>query len=146
MKKKRHAEILTIIKEYEIENQEVLQEKLRERGFDVTQATISRDINELRLEKVISENGNSCYAKPFQVHSRHGENIFQQSVVAVDYALNTVCIKCHSGLANAACATFDLMTFDGVVGTIAGDDTMFVLTRTEKDAKDLCEKLLRIIS
>ena len=145
MKKKRQSEILTIIKEFEVENQDTLQSILRERGFDVTQATISRDINELHLEKSLNENGVNCYCKAHKVNSAQFSTIFQQAVVSIDYAMNTVCVKCHSGLANAACATFDLMNLDYVVGTIAGDDTIFILVRTEKDAKDLTEKLKKML-
>ena len=145
MKKKRQAEILTIIKEFEVENQDTLQSILRERGFDVTQATISRDINELHLQKSFNENGVNCYCKAHKVNSAQFSTIFQQAVVSIDYAMNTVCVKCHSGLANAACATFDLMNLDYVVGTIAGDDTIFILVRTEKDAKDLTEKLKKML-
>ncbi len=146
MKKKRHEEILSIIDRYEIENQEMLQEELKKRGYNVTQATISRDINELRLEKVLSDNGINCYVRPAGYGMRHTENIFQQSVISTDYAMNTVCLKCKPGLASAACATFDVMPFEGVVGTIAGDDTIFILMRTEKDAKSLCIRLNEIIS
>ncbi len=145
MKKKRQAEILSIIKEFEVENQDVLQSILRERGFDVTQATISRDINELRLEKAINENGVNCYCKAHKINDARFSTIFQQAVISIDYAINTVCVKCHSGLANAACATFDLMNLDYVVGTIAGDDTIFILVRTENDARDLTEKLKKML-
>ncbi len=137
MKRQRQAEILAIISEYEIENQEILREKLSERGYKVTQATVSRDINELSLEKALSENGVSCYMRARSANKRHFENIFSQSVTRIDSAGNIVCVKCHSGLANAACATFDSMNMEGVVGTISGDDTIFILARTENDAKKL---------
>lgn len=139
MKKKRQAEILSIIRESPIENQDMLIKALSERGYSVTQATVSRDINELNLEKNINEDGINCYAKVSD-SSRFG-NIFQQSVIKVNYAMNIVCLKCHSGLANAACAAFDGMNPNYVIGTIAGDDTVFILMRTENDARELCEKL-----
>ena len=72
MKQKRQAEILSIIAEYEIENQEILRDELRKRGYNVTQATVSRDINELNLEKALSENGVSCYMKLYLMHSESG--------------------------------------------------------------------------
>lgn len=145
MKKKRQAEILSIISEYEIENQEVLQNLLKERGFNVTQATISRDINELNLEKNISNTGVNCYMRAHRATGIHFENIFRQAVVSIDYAGNIVCVKCRSGLANAACATLDALNIDYVVGTIAGDDTFFILVRTENDARTLINYLKKML-
>lgn len=145
MKRKRQSEILSIIAEYEVENQETLKQLLEQRGYSVTQATVSRDINELNLEKAVSKNGVSCYMKAQNANNVHFENIFQQSVVKIDFAGNIVCVKCHSGLANAACATLDSMNLDYVVGTISGDDTFFILVRTENDAKNLSAYLKKII-
>lgn len=145
MKKKRQTEILSIISEYEIENQDDLREMLGKRGYNVTQATISRDINELNLEKAISNNGVNCYMKAQRATGVHFENIFHQSVIKIDSAGNIVCVKCRSGLANAACATLDAMNIDYVVGTIAGDDTFFILVRTENDAKTLINYLKKML-
>lgn len=146
MKKKRQAEILSIIVEYEIENQEILREHLQKRGYNVTQATVSRDINELNLEKNISaETGVSCYMKAHRANSIHFENIFRQSVIKIDFAGNIVCVKCRSGLANAACATLDSMNIDYVIGTISGDDTFFILVKTENDAKTLTGYLKKML-
>ncbi len=145
MKKKRQAEILSIIAENEVENQEILRNILIERGYNVTQATISRDINELNLEKAISNSGVSCYMKAHRASGVHFENIFKQSVIRIDSAGNIVCVKCRSGLANAACATLDSMNIDYVVGTIAGDDTFFILVRTENDAKTLISYLKKML-
>jgi transcriptional regulator of arginine metabolism len=145
MKKKRQAEILSIIREQEIENQETLQKLLRLRGFSVTQATISRDINELGIEKAVSENGVNCYMQPAKVQGIRFESIFTQAVTNIDYAMNIVCVKCHPGLANAACASFDLMRHDNVVGTISGDDTFFVLMRSELDARELASRLRKML-
>ena len=139
MKKKRQNEILSIIKEQAIENQMMLMEELAKRGYNVTQATVSRDINELRLEKGINSEGINCYTQV--TDEKNFDNIFHQSILSVDYAMNIVCLKCRAGLANAACATFDIMNPDSVVGTIAGDDTVFILVRNEAEAKALCEKL-----
>lgn len=137
MKKQRQAEILAIIAEEEIENQEMLLSRLRARGFQATQATVSRDINELNLEKAVSENGVSCYMRANRASGVHFENIFRQSVVSIDYAGNILCVKCRSGLANGACIMLESMNLEGVVGTIAGDDTFFVLVRTETDARNI---------
>ena len=143
MKKRRQAEILSIINEQSIENQEMLIKALAQRGYKVTQATVSRDINELNIEKNINADGINCYSQESRSIKKF-DTIFQQAIISVDYAMNIVCMKCHSGLANAACATFDIMNPEYVVGTIAGDDTVFILVRTEADAKALCEKLKKM--
>jgi transcriptional regulator of arginine metabolism len=144
MRKKRLGAILAIIRESEIENQEVLLGELKKRGFEVTQATVSRDIKELGLEK-ISENGMSRYVRESAARNPASADIFKQAVTNIDYALNTVVLKCYPGWAGGACSAFDRLNFPHIVGTIAGDDTVFVLTRTEKDAKELHEKLLGIM-
>ncbi len=141
IKRQRHEEILEIISEYEIENQEMLRRILNKRGYKVTQATVSRDINELALEKAMTDSGVSCYMRARNANKRHFGNIFTQSVKKIDCAGNIVCVKCHSGLANAVCATFDTIAPDNVVGTISGDDTIFILARTENDAKKLVSVL-----
>lgn len=139
MKKRRHAKILEIISCFDIETQEELQAKLRESGFEVTQATISRDIKELRLVKELSENGRYVYStgkkSAFDDVTSRANGIFSESIISVDSALNTVCIKCFPGMAGAACAAIDSMNWAGVLGTIAGDDTIFVLCRTENSAQ-----------
>lgn len=145
MKKKRQAEILRIISTNEVETQEMLLSLLHERGYEVTQATVSRDINELNIEKSVSANGVNCYAKAEKVHSVRFHNIISEAVVSIDFAMNIVSIKCHSGLANAACAGLDMMNLSYVVGTIAGDDTIFVLTRTESDARMLSRHLKEML-
>ena len=145
MKKKRQAEILRIISTNEVETQEMLLSLLRERGYEVTQATVSRDINELNIEKSVSANGVNCYAKAEKVHSVRFHNIISEAVVSIDFAMNIVSIKCHSGLANADCAGLDMMNLSYVVGTIAGDDTIFVLTRTESDARMLSRHLKEML-
>ena len=140
MKKRRQAKILDIIKNFNIETQEELQERLRESGFEVTQATISRDIKELRLVKELSDNGRYIYSSGKKstndsVSSR-AAGIFADSVISVDYAINIVCIKCFSGMASAACAAIDSMQWNDVLGTVAGDDTIFVLCKTENAARN----------
>lgn len=145
MKKRRQAKILDIIKNHNVETQEELQELLKASGFEVTQATISRDIKELRLVKELAENGRYVYSSGKKntndSASVRAAGIFADSVVSVDYAINTVCIKCFSGMAGAACAAIDLMHWDNVLGTIAGDDTIFVLCRTENDARNFTSAL-----
>lgn len=138
MKKKRHEMILTLIKENIISTQEDLLSMLCSYGFDVTQATVSRDIKELGLIKK-QKDGVSKYSIGIDTKSSNETklySIFSQSVISVDYAVNTSVIKCYSGTANAAAAAIDSMNLKEVVGTLAGDDTLFVLCRTESDAKD----------
>ena len=133
MKRKRHALILELIQQYEITTQDELLAKLRENGFEVTQATVSRDIKELRLVKAMSPSGQYRYmagAAQGDEYLAKFYTIFSGSVISVDYAGNTCVVKCYAGMAQAACAAIDAMHFEGIVGTLAGDDTIFVLCRT----------------
>lgn len=150
MKAKRHAKILELISEYEIDTQEELLKLLKEQGFDVTQATVSRDIKELRLVKTLSRDGHYRYITgtkqasndmAFKFHS-----IFSESVNSVDCAGNIVVVKCYTGMANAACAALDSIHWNGVVGTLAGDDTIFVLIRNEQRAVELMGELKSLLN
>ena len=149
MKKKRLKKILELIKKYDIENQDVLMKMLQKEGFNVTQATISRDIKELDLIKVVSDFGGYKY-----VERDNGEkenmskfiSIFRDSVIGVDYAGNMLVLKSYSGMANAACAAIDSMSWDGVLGTIAGDDTIFAVCRNEKAAEEMSEEIDKMIN
>lgn len=150
MKKRRHAKILEIINNMDIETQEELQSRLLGSGYDVTQATISRDIRELRLVKELSEKGRYIYTTgkktSMDIIKRSG-GIFGESIISVEYAVNTVCIKCFPGMAVAVCTAIDSMEWNGVVGTISGDDTIFVLCKTEDYAKMFTltmEKILNV--
>lgn len=148
MKKRRQAKILEIISSNDIETQEQLQSMLLGIGYEVTQATISRDIKELRLVKELSSNGRYVYStgqKNNDSITKRTGGIFNESIIRIDYALNTVVIKCFTGMANAACATIDSMNLDEIVGTIAGDDTIFILCRSEETAKIFTSKLRNIL-
>lgn len=148
MKKRRQAKILEIISSNDIETQEQLQSMLLGSGYEVTQATISRDIKELRLVKELSSNGRYVYStgqKNNDSITKRTGGIFNESIIHIDYALNTVVIKCFTGMANAACATIDSMNLDEIVGTIAGDDTIFILCRSEETAKIFTSKLRNIL-
>ena len=148
MKKKRLEKILQLIKQYDVENQEVLLKLLNKEGFNVTQATISRDIKELDLVKVVSGYGGYKYVERDK-HSKTNAgkyiSIFRESVIGIDYANNLVVIKSHNGMANAACAAVDTMNFNDVLGTIAGDDTIFVACKSETAARDLCAQIGKLI-
>jgi transcriptional regulator of arginine metabolism len=147
MRKKRLSEILTIIRENEIENQDMLLGLLKKRGYEVTQATVSRDISYLRLEKDVSAAGVNRYVERGSGGGAliNEKKLFTQAVRRVDYAMNTVVLKCEPGWAGAVCAAFEKMNYPLSVGTIAGDDTVFILMRTENDAKALFTELLDLM-
>ncbi len=148
MKKERQARILELIAKHPIETQEDLQFRLQSLGFDVTQATVSRDIKELRIVKMLDSNGVYRYATSNtgnkSANVKHRE-IFSHSCISVVYAMNDVVIKCHAGMAQGACACLDLMNCKNVLGTLAGDDTIFVITKSEADAKELTDMLSELI-
>ncbi len=150
MKNKRQEAIVRLVSEQPVETQEALCELLMREGFAVTQATVSRDIRQLALIKV-QEGGRVRYSVPAlkkEVMSESGGLIFKmisESVRSVDYAMNTVVVKCNAGMAQAICAKLDSTELHNVVGTIAGDDTIFILMRTERDAERLVRELGNII-
>ncbi len=147
MKNKRHNLILKLVSENNISTQEDLQKILAENNCDVTQATVSRDIKELALIKTCVASGNYKYAVPVLKRNYIDQKdsmilkLLSDAVVSVDYAVNTVVVKCHTGMAQAVCAKLDNADLENIVGTIAGDDTIFMLMRTEKDASRLVKEL-----
>ncbi|MGN0457654.1 MAG: arginine repressor [Eubacterium sp.] len=148
MKKRRQAKIIELISQNDIETQEELQEMLGEYGYEVTQATISRDIKELRLVKDLSAKGRYIYStgkKNVENVTHRAGGIFSETIISIDYALNTVVIKCFTGMANAACAAIDSMNLEEILGTIAGDDTIFILCRSEEIAKMFTIKLRKML-
>ena len=149
MKKRRQAKILEIISLFNVETQEELQSYLKDSGFEITLATISRDIKELRLVKVLSDEGRYIYSKnksEISEEEKRTNSIFIESIQSIDYAMNTVVVRCFSGMANAACAAIDAMEWSGVVGTLAGDDTIFVLCRNEEQAVLFAHSLEKIVN
>ncbi|HIV03338.1 MAG TPA: hypothetical protein IAC74_07160 [Candidatus Aphodoplasma excrementigallinarum] len=143
MKNKRHAKILDIISQSDTVTQSALTQKLCEQGFPVTQATVSRDIKELGLVKVAAGKGYK-YALPANVvaHTSKHMTIFSQSVISVEYALHTIVVKTLSGMAQAAGAAVDSSIGQQILGSIAGDDTLIIVTESEERAKELT-KILR---
>ena len=137
MKNARHSKILELIGQHSIDKQEELLAHLRRSGFEVTQATVSRDIRELGLVKVATGDGHSP--------SRF-ETIFRESVLKADFAGHFVLVKCYTGMANAACEVFDAMVWNDVVGTLSGDDTFLVLMRSEDAARTLVGELAKYIA
>lgn len=147
MKNQRQAKILEIISERGIETQEELLNALKESGFKSTQATISRDIKELRIVKELDNAGTYRYSisksKPSTVFSSKLNTIFHECVTGVDFAQNIVVLSTLPGLASAACSAIDTMKIPQIVGTLAGDDTAFILTRDTQFAIDLTEEIRR---
>lgn len=140
MKYSRHSKIIEIIKEYDVETQHELAELLIDSGFSVTQATVSRDIKELRLIKTLSKNGKYKYSESnesSQLISDRFMKLYKDAVLEVDYAQNIVVVRTLTGSANAAAAAIDALKVKKIVGTIAGDDTIFLLARSENDALEI---------
>lgn len=149
MKVTRHAKILELINSADIETQEELAEELKKSGMDVTQATVSRDIKELKLIKVLSNNGKYKYASIAPVEkalSNRLVSIFSQTVLSVDIVDKFIVLKTISGSASAAGEAIDSLSFEGIVGTIAGDNTLFLLIRTNEQAIELSQKIKKLIS
>lgn len=150
MKSGRHKKILELIKERDISTQEGILEFLKEDGFTVTQATVSRDIKDLGLVKT-TMNGIYKYVSSagkntdFHIANKF-KTIFLESVINIDCAGNIVMVQCYSGMANAACATIDSMKWEGLIGTLAGDDTFIMLTRSESFATKLATQLKEVLN
>lgn len=145
MKNKRQEKIIEIIETQAIETQEALQEKLRECGFDVTQATVSRDIKELRLTKVSSRGNRYKYAVLDSDDPRQTAkyvNIMKETVISVQCAQNMLVVKTFSGMAAAAAAAIDSLMCDEIIGSIAGDDTIFAVAENETRAQSLRDRIL----
>jgi len=144
MKKTRQRKILELIRKREVETQEELASLLQKEGFAVTQATISRDIRELKLFKMPAENGGQKYAASEPEDEPVEEmyiRVLHDAFLSADTAQNLLVIKTVSGMAMAAAAALDAMEFPEIVGCIAGDDTIFVAVRTAEEACGLMGRL-----
>ncbi len=145
MKIRRQQALLSIVQSQPIETQEDLTRALRDAGFVVTQATVSRDIKELRLVKTLGADGRYVYttvkSPTHEVHSAKLHRLFHDAVRKVDYAGNMVVVQCLSGTAGAVCAAADSMELPAIVGSLAGDDTIMFVVRTESDAIKLTQTL-----
>ncbi len=148
MKIARHSKILEIIENNEVETQEELAEELRKSGFNITQATVSRDIKELRLIKTLSESGKYKYAtirpQGSELVDKHVK-VFTEAVLSIDYASNIIVVKTIPGAAQGAAAAVDAMNLGEIVGSIAGDDTIFAVARSEKKAIEMVEKFRKLV-
>lgn len=147
-KKHRHDLIIDIITENSIETQAQLTDALIKKGFDVTQATVSRDIKELRLIKIMDGTDKYCYALPekdtdAEVLNRYAV-VLKHGTVSVDCACNLVVVKTIPGSAQGCAMAVETMHLDGVVGLIAGDDTIFIAAKDEKSARAISEEIIRM--
>lgn len=148
MKKKRHEKIVEIIGEYPVGTQEELASLLEDNGFEVTQATVSRDIRELHLSKVPAAGGAQRYVLIHKDETRLGEKyirVLRDGFISIDAAQNLIILKTVSGMAMAVAAAIDAMNLKEVVGSIAGDDTVMVVVRTTEEAKRLIDKIKTIV-
>lgn len=149
LKKTRHDKILEIITQHEVETQEELVRYLREGGFDVTQATISRDIRELKLYKMSVGKGKQKYIVLQQGDENHMEDKFirvlKDGFVSMDMAQNILVVRTVSGMAMAVAAAIDSLRFQEIVGSIAGDDTIMIAVRTVEDTEQLMERVRKLL-
>lgn len=148
MKKNRHQKIVELIEKQDIETQEELANCLIEEGFQVTQATVSRDIRELGLSKIGASGGRQKYAlltaKEAEISNRH-VRVLKEGFESMDMAQNILVIKTVSGMAMAVAAALDALKWQEIVGCIAGDDTIMCAVRSVEETKAVMEKLRKII-
>ena len=149
MKIARHSKIIELVNHYDIETQEELAEYLNSAGFKVTQATVSRDIRDLKLTKVSVGGGKQKYIIHRQEEPEMSEKymrVLRDGYVSMDMAQNILVIKTVSGMAMAVAAAVDAMRWDEVVGCIAGDDTIMCAIRTVEDTAAVMDKIRKIVS
>jgi len=148
MKSSRQSKILELINKYDIETQEELAEWLMKEGFNVTQATVSRDIRELKLTKVAVDGGRQKYIAIQKTEPGLSEKytrVLREGFVSMDRAQNILVIKTVSGMAMAVAAALDALQMNSIVGCIAGDDTIMCAVRTPEETVTVMEKLRKII-
>lgn len=149
MKRARQAEILNVIRMMDVETQEQLLAELKLRGFTTTQATISRDIKQLRLVKELAPSGSYRYVAADRQGGKSSagrlRNIFKEGVVSVEAAQNLVVVKTMPGLASAACSALDGMEIAGMVGSLAGDDTGMLIMRDSASAEAFCSEAHKLL-
>ena len=150
MKNKRHAKILELISDRNVDTQEQLLALLQEEGFHVTQATISRDIKELRIIKELTSLGTYRYTKSGSEvkgsFSSRLNTIFRECITGFDYAQNIIVIRTLPGLASAAGSAIDAMNMSMIVGSLAGDDTVIVIMRDNNAAAAFCGEIKNLLS
>ena len=148
MKVERHSKIVELIGKYEIETQEELAEYLNRAGYQVTQATVSRDIRELKLSKIQSENGKQRYVvlQGRENFSDKYIRVLKDGYLSMDMAQNILVIKTVSGMAMAVAAALDALHFQEIVGCIAGDDTIMCAVRSVDDTILVMDKISKLIT
>ena len=148
MKTKRQTKMLELIKKHDIETQEELSDYLQKEGYQVTQATVSRDIRELKLTKVAMSNGRQKYAALTEANEDLSEKytrVFRDAFVSMDMAQNILVIKTVSGMAMAVAAAIDAMHLHEIVGCIAGDDTIMCAVRSVDDTIEVMSRLRKLV-
>ena len=148
MKKNRHEKIIEIVERYDVETQDELIEHLRRTGYDVTQATVSRDIRELKLTKVMGDNGSYRYQLPKSNEALSNfkfNHALAESITSVDYALHTVVVITFPGMAQAVAVGIDSLKLPVILGCVAGDDTIVIIARNPDAAADLNGRIKEII-
>ena len=148
MKVNRHVKIVELVNKYDIETQEELADRLRAEGFQITQATVSRDIRDLKLTKVATDDGRQKYVVLKATDNALRDKyirILKDGFVSMDMAMNILVIKTVSGMAMAVAAAIDEMRWNEVVGCIAGDDTIMCAVRTIEDTAAVMDKIRKIV-
>ena len=149
MKKGRHEKILEIVRNYDIETQEDLIVKLKESGIEATQATISRDIRELKLTKATDQNGRYKYVINSSDGDLSGDVYLQtlsRSIKSADQSMNMVVVHTYSGMAQACAAGIDAHDSDVILGCVAGDDTILIILKDEKRAMEYYQRIRSLFS
>lgn len=149
MKIRRHAEIIELINKYEIDTQEELTKRLQDAGFKVTQATVSRDIRELKLTKVSGDNGKQKYVVLQNTESDLYDKyvqVLRTGFLSMDKAQNILVIKTVAGMAMAVAAALDELHISGIVGSIAGDDTIMCAVRDNEEIVRVMEQIKKLVA
>ena len=148
MKSDRQNAMLELISRQEIETQEEMITKLRELGYEVTQATVSRDIRDLKLTKTLTARGTYRYVRNNAHHHANAvklNNAVSDSITSIDYSANIVVLKTYPGLAMAVASGIDAMNIPNVLGCIGGDDTIMIVTRGEEASSEICEMIRAMV-
>ncbi len=151
MKNKRQDSLLKMIRENVISTQEDLMNSLLDLGYKVTQSTVSRDIKELRIVKALDSEGNYRYISAFDSAPADNEktdkytDIFANAVISIKHSMNDIVIKCYPGMASSACVAVDSLYKDMILGSLAGDDTIFIITESEEAATTLAKELNKML-
>jgi transcriptional regulator of arginine metabolism len=149
MKGQRHVKIREIITNHEIETQDELVDSLRSAGYNVTQATVSRDIKELHLMKIALDDGRYKYSMPADQRYNPMQRLkraLSDHFVHIDYTENLVVLKCLPGTANTISALLDSLEWNEIMGTISGDDTILIICRTKEQSSSFVDQILSLLS